>query len=35
MEQVEGIRRLGLAMSLKPDFLKKSAEYFDDRDTET
>ncbi len=34
MEQVEGIRRLGLAMSLKPDFLKKTAEYFDDRDTE-
>lgn len=30
MEQVEGIRRLGLATSLRPEFLKKAAEYFDD-----
>jgi len=30
MEQVEGIRRLGLATSIKPDFLKRTAEYFDD-----
>lgn len=29
MDQVEGIRRLGLAASLKPEFLKKTAEYFD------
>lgn len=28
-EQVEGIRRLGLATSLRPEFLKKTAEYFD------
>jgi hypothetical protein len=28
MEQVEGIRRLGLAASLKPEFLKTTAEYF-------
>lgn len=27
-EKVEGIRRLGLASSLKPDFLQKTAEYF-------
>jgi hypothetical protein len=33
MEQVEGIRRLDLATSLKPDFLKRTAEYFD-RDAE-
>jgi hypothetical protein len=28
MEQVEGIRRLGLAPSLMPDFLGRIAEYF-------
>jgi hypothetical protein len=28
LEKVEGIRRLGLANSLKPDFVEKSAEYF-------
>lgn len=28
MEKVEGIRRLGLAGSLKPEFLKATAEYF-------
>jgi hypothetical protein len=32
MEQVEGIRRLGLGTSLRPEFLKRTAEYFDDRD---
>ena len=32
MEKVEGIRRLGLAGSLKPDFLKTTAEYFGDPD---
>ena len=28
MEKVDGVRRLGLAGSLKPDFLKATAEYF-------
>jgi len=28
MDKVEGIRRLGLAGSLKPEFLKTTAEYF-------
>ncbi len=28
MNKVEGIRRLGLAPSLNPDFLVDSAEYF-------
>jgi hypothetical protein len=28
MEKVEGVRRLGLADSLKPDFLEKTAEFF-------
>ena len=28
VEKVEGIRRLGLARSLNPDFLKTTAEYF-------
>jgi hypothetical protein len=28
MEKVEGIRRLGIIRSLKPDFLKGTAEYF-------
>jgi hypothetical protein len=32
MEKVEGIRRLGLAGSLKPEFLKATAEYFGDLD---
>jgi hypothetical protein len=27
-EKVEGIRKLGLASSLKPDFLQKTAEFF-------
>ena len=30
LEKAEGIRRLGLAASLKPDFLQKAAEYFID-----
>ncbi|HUE03030.1 MAG TPA: hypothetical protein VMR62_25905 [Bryobacteraceae bacterium] len=34
MEKVEGIRRLGLAGSLKPEFLKTTAEYFGDSDTD-
>jgi hypothetical protein len=28
--KVDGIRRLGLATSLRPEFLKKTAEYFDE-----
>jgi hypothetical protein len=28
IEMVDGIRRLGLASSLKPEFLLKAAEYF-------
>jgi hypothetical protein len=28
MEKIEGIRKLGLASSLKPDFLEQTAEYF-------
>ncbi len=28
MEKLDGIRKLGLATSLKPDFLQKTAEYF-------
>jgi hypothetical protein len=28
VEKVDGIRRLGLASSLKPDFMKKTAEFF-------
>ena len=32
MEKLDGIRKLGLATSLKPDFLQKTAEYFDDDD---
>jgi hypothetical protein len=27
-EKLEGIRKLGLATSLKPDFLQKTAHYF-------
>ncbi len=30
MEKLDGIRKLGLATSLKPDFLQKTAEYFSD-----
>ncbi|PYI94366.1 MAG: hypothetical protein DME97_02605 [Verrucomicrobia bacterium] len=30
--KLRGIRQLGLATSLKPDFLKKTAEYFGDED---
>jgi hypothetical protein len=30
MEKVEGIRRLGLGASLRPEFLKSTAEYFGD-----
>jgi hypothetical protein len=33
MDKVDGIRRLGLAGSLRPDFLKATAEYFTDPDT--
>jgi hypothetical protein len=32
MEKVEGIRKLGLATSLKPDFLEQTAVYFTDSD---
>src|SRR6266542_5107854 len=32
MEKVEAIQKLGLASSLKPDFLQKTAEYFSDDD---
>ena len=28
IEKVEGIRRLGIASSLRPDFLTQTAEYF-------
>jgi hypothetical protein len=28
MEKLDGIRKLGLATSLKADFLQKAAEYF-------
>jgi hypothetical protein len=35
MEKVEGIRQLGLAGSLKPEFLKTSAEYFSNPETES
>lgn len=34
MEKVEGIRRLGLAASLRPEFLRSTAEYFVDEQTE-
>lgn len=34
MEKVEGIRRLGLAASLKPDFLEQTAEFFETADEE-
>jgi hypothetical protein len=32
MDKVDGIRRLGLASSLKADFLDRTAEFFDDRE---
>ena len=32
MEKVDGIRKLGLASSLKPDFLEQAAVYFNDND---
>ncbi len=28
MEKVDGIRKLGLASSLRPDFLERTAEFF-------
>jgi hypothetical protein len=31
MEKVEGIRKLGIAASLKPEFLEQAAEYFGDQ----
>jgi len=34
MDKVEGIRRLGLAGSLKPEFLKTTAEYFGELDAD-
>lgn len=34
MEKVEGIRHLGLAASLKPEFLKATAEYFGDQEAD-
>ncbi len=35
MEKVDGIRRLGIADSLKPDFLEKTAEYYGKKEKET
>jgi hypothetical protein len=32
MEKLAGIRKLGLATSLKPDFLQKTAEYFSEHE---
>ena len=34
MEKVEGIRKLGVAGSMRPDFLKTTAEYFGDLETD-
>lgn len=34
MEKVEGIHKLGIASSLKPDFLEQTAEFFGSEDTE-
>ena len=34
MDQVNGIRKLGVAAALKPDFLKTTAEYFVDPEDE-
>lgn len=31
-EKIEGARKLGLAASLKPDFLEQIAEYFTEND---
>lgn len=33
-EKINGIRKLGLAKSLKPDFLKSAAEFFGDKGQE-
>src|SRR2546421_8081781 len=35
VEKVEGIRKLGIAKSLKPDFLEKTAEFFGELENET
>ena len=35
MDKVEGIRRLGITRSLKPEFLKTVAEYFSDPESES
>ena len=35
LEKLEGIRRLGLETSLKPDFLHRIAEYFGGNSSET
>ena len=35
MEKVDGIRKLGIADSLKPDFLEKTAEYYGKKEKET
>ncbi len=35
VEKVEGIRKLGIAKSLKPDFLEKTAEFFGEQENET
>lgn len=35
LEKLHGIRRLGLEMSLKPEFLHRIAEYFGGDSTET
>ncbi len=34
-EKVEGIRKLGLATSLRPDFLERTAEFFKAKESET
>jgi hypothetical protein len=34
MEKVEGITELGIASSLKPEFLQQVAEYFGDESDE-
>jgi len=33
-EKIEGIHRLGLADSLRPEFLEKTAEYFNGEDVD-
>jgi len=35
MEKIEGIQKLGLGNSIKPDFLEKTAEYFNEDDSLT